>query len=71
MKCCTCGAQMETRREDYLYTASGLSAVTLQQVEVSRCPSCGESKVALPQIEALHQAIAAMLVRKRARVAPH
>ena len=61
---------METRRENYHYTASGLPHVTLQQVEVSRCPVCGETEVAIPHIEALHRAIAAVLVQKRARLAP-
>jgi len=61
---------METRRENYHYTASGLPHVTLQQVEVSRCPCCGETEVSIPRIEALHRAIAAALARKPARLAP-
>lgn len=70
MLCFNCGGQMSTHLENYQYTASGLSHVTLQQVEVSRCPRCGEIEVAIPRIEALHQAIAAMLVRKATRLAP-
>lgn len=61
---------MESRRENYHYTASGLPHVTLQHVEVSRCPACGETEVAIPHIEALHRAIANVLVRKPARLAP-
>jgi putative transcriptional regulator len=70
MLCLICGTPMETRRENYQYTASGLPHVTLQQVEVSRCPNCGETEVAIPHIEALHRAIATALVRKPARLAP-
>ena len=70
MRCLNCGASMETRRENYHYTASGLPHVTLLQVEVSRCPSCGETEVSIPRIEALHRTIAAALIRKRARLAP-
>jgi len=70
MLCLNCGAPMETHRENYHYTASGLPHVTLQQVEVSRCTVCGETEVAIPHIEALHRAIATALVRKPARLAP-
>jgi putative zinc finger/helix-turn-helix YgiT family protein len=70
MRCLVCGTPMDTRRENYQYTASGLPHVTLEQVEVSRCPHCGETEVAIPRIEALHRAIATALVRKRARLAP-
>ena len=70
MKCMICGEAMFTQRENYQYTASGLPYVTLQQVEVSRCPHCGETEVAIPHIEALHRAIATALVRKPARLTP-
>jgi putative zinc finger/helix-turn-helix YgiT family protein len=70
MLCLICGTPMDSRRENYQYTASGLPYVTLQQVEVSRCPQCGETEVAIPHIEALHRAIATALVRKPARLAP-
>ena len=70
MLCLVCGHPMQTHRENYQYTASGLPHVTLQQVEVSRCPNCGETEVAIPHIEALHRAIANALVRKPTRLAP-
>jgi putative zinc finger/helix-turn-helix YgiT family protein len=70
MKCLTCGGQMDTRRENYPYTASGLPYVTLLHVEVSRCHDCGETEVAIPHLEALHRTIAKALVKKRARLAP-
>jgi putative zinc finger/helix-turn-helix YgiT family protein len=70
MMCLICGARMRTQQENYQYTASGLPHVTLQSVEVSRCPNCGETEVAIPQIEALHRAIAKALIQKRTRLAP-
>ncbi len=70
MKCLTCGAQMKTRRENYRYVASGLPSVTLEGIEVSRCPKCGETEVAIPAIEDLHRVIASALIRKRSRFAP-
>jgi putative zinc finger/helix-turn-helix YgiT family protein len=64
-----CGEQMVTKRENYQYTASGLPHVTLLNVEVSRCPRCGETEVAIPYIEALHRAIAGALIEKPTRLA--
>lgn len=70
MRCITCGTQIKARRENYRYEASGLPYVTLKAVEVSRCPKCGETEVAIPAIEDLHRVIAAALIRKRGRLAP-
>ena len=68
MKCIACGAQMNTRRENFRYEACGLPHVTLLGVEVSRCPQCGEYEVAIPQIEDLHKAIALAVIRKTSRL---
>jgi putative zinc finger/helix-turn-helix YgiT family protein len=68
--CEVCGAEMKTRRENYRYDASGLPYVTLKDVEVRRCPGCGETEVAIQAIEALHRAIAGAVIRKRTRLAP-
>ena len=68
MNCVSCGHAMNTRRENYQYTASGLPHVTLVGVEVSRCPRCGETEVAIPRIEDLHRAIARTLIEQRARL---
>lgn len=70
MTCLTCGASMETQRQNYRYDASGL-AVTLIDVEVSRCSRCGEREVSIPRIEDLHRAIAHEVICKTARLAPH
>lgn len=69
MKCMQCGSPMKTKRENFLYGASGLP-VTLLGVEVSRCKKCGEFEVAIPRIEELHRVIAMEVIGKRARLAP-
>ena len=69
MKCIECGGQMESRRENHRYNASGLPRVILLDLEVSRCPHCGAEEVAIPRIEELHRLIAHTLVRKRGRLA--
>jgi putative zinc finger/helix-turn-helix YgiT family protein len=68
MTCTSCGGQMRTRRENFLYDACGLPNVTLLGVKVSRCPQCGEYEVAIPQIDDLHKAMAQALIRKTSRL---
>ena len=70
MKCVHCGeASMTSTRENYAYKASGLP-VTLVNVEVRRCKSCGESVVAIPRIEQLQKTIAGAVISKRTRLTP-
>jgi len=68
MKCLECGVTMKTNRENVRYAACGLPHVTLRNVEVSRCPQCGEEEIAIPRIEALHKAIARALIAKPFRL---
>ena len=70
MTCTVCGTQMKTRRENYRYDAVGLPGITLRDVEVSRCPKCGEYEVAIPCIEDLHRTIARAVIAKRERLTP-
>lgn len=70
MKCVVCETEMPTQRENYRYTESGLPHVILQDVEVRRCPQCGEVEVAIPLIEDLHRVIAYALLRKLTRLTP-
>lgn len=68
MKCVACGANMQKTRGDYPYTA--LPGVTLRNVEIWRCPECGEEEVQIPRIEALHRVLASELIHKPGRLAP-
>lgn len=61
---------MEPRRENHLYDGSGLTNLTLLDVEVRYCPSCGENGVVVWRVEALHRAIAAALMKKPGRLDP-
>ena len=70
MKCLRCGRWMKTSREDYGYSESGLPNVTLLDVEVSRCPGCGEREVAIPRIGELHRVIAQSVARQVCRLSP-
>ncbi len=68
MNCLSCGAKMKTQKENVHYTACGLPHVTLRNIEVSRCPQCGEEEITIPRIEALHNVIARALITKRSRL---
>ncbi len=70
MKCFQCGTSMVTRKENYLYDECGLPGITLMNIEVRRCPKCGEHEAAIPRIEALHRTIAHALARKPSRLVP-
>jgi putative zinc finger/helix-turn-helix YgiT family protein len=69
MKCIECGGRMTTKRENHLYTASGLRNVTLVGVEVRRCATCGDYEIVIPRVEELHRVLAAAIVRRRSRLA--
>lgn len=70
MKCDSCGSQMKSGRENYLYTACGLDSVTLLNVEVRRCPECGEYEAAIPRMDELHRLIAQEVASKGPRLTP-
>lgn len=70
-KCPQCRTPMESRRENYRYTASGLPNVVLEDVEVRRCPNCGEQAVAIPRIEELHRVLAMAVIQQAGRLSPH
>lgn len=70
MKCLVCGTTMKTRKENYRYDECGLAGITLVNIEVSRCPKCGEHEAAIPSIEELHRSIAHVVARKPSRLLP-
>lgn len=66
MTCGECGHKMTSARETVKYDASGLSGVTLRNVEVRRCEGCGEFEIVIPKIEQLHRLMAHTVIRKSA-----
>jgi putative zinc finger/helix-turn-helix YgiT family protein len=70
MKCVNCGGSMKTERRAHRYTESGLSNVTLLNVEVRTCPACGEQEIVIPHIEDLHRLIARAVMVKPSTLSP-
>lgn len=68
MNCFECGAEMVSTVERYRYDESGLPNVWLENVEIHRCPECGEVEVVIPGLDTLHRVIAERLARKPTRL---
>jgi putative zinc finger/helix-turn-helix YgiT family protein len=70
MKCVNCGHAMTSTRGVHRYTESGLSNVTLVNVETRACPECGERELVIPRIEDLHRLIARAVATSQAKLSP-
>jgi putative zinc finger/helix-turn-helix YgiT family protein len=70
MKCVRCGSPVKSTRGAHRYTESGLANVSLLNVELRNCPSCGEREVVIPRIEDLHRAIAYAIGQDQAKLTP-
>jgi putative zinc finger/helix-turn-helix YgiT family protein len=66
MKCIECGSEMTTKKENVPFAA--LPGTVLVGVDVSRCRTCGAYEVAIPAIEKLMHILAAVVIRKPARL---
>ncbi len=68
-RCYECGGQMVASVEPYVLDQGGLK-VTLEDLEVRRCRTCGEDAVAIPKLGPLMRAIAAAIVTDPYRFGP-
>jgi YgiT-type zinc finger domain-containing protein len=68
MKCVECGGQLKSTRGAHRYTESGLSNVTLMNVETRQCPACGAREVVIPRMDELHRLIALTTAKEQARL---
>ena len=65
MRCVQCaGDRVRARRENHEYLECGLPGITLADVEVRRCATCGHRSVVIPGLSQLHRAIAEAVIRK-------
>ncbi len=70
MKCLQCGEALVSKREDFNYAASGLEDITLLDVQIDRCPGCGDFEVVIPSLSRLHQSVAAAVAVKPEKLTP-
>lgn len=71
MKCPKCrAAEMQSKRENVRWDASGLPNVVLVGVEVRRCPECGEQATVIPRLASLQRTLAMMIVQRPGRLSP-
>jgi len=66
MICPDCrAAELGVGRENIRYEECGLPNITLKNIQVERCPECGNEIVTIPKQAELHRLIAMTLVRKK------
>jgi putative zinc finger/helix-turn-helix YgiT family protein len=71
MRCVRCRqTRVKTTGGAYRYNESGLSDVTLVDVELRSCPDCGERSVVIPRMEGLHRVIARTIAVSQTRLTP-
>lgn len=68
MKCAECGSAMKVGRENVKYDQMMSLPVTLANVEVRRCPQCGEYEVVIPRLEEVLRVLAGAIIRKPRRL---
>lgn len=67
--CSECGGRLQRGTESHRLPLVGEWGVTLEDVEISYCPSCGKRGVAIDGLAPLMRGIAAAVVAKAARLA--
>lgn len=70
MKCMECGADLLPAKPEAVPYNCGLPNVTLLNVPVRRCASCGDYEVEVPHVEALHKRLALEVTKKKAKLTP-
>lgn len=68
MKCPECRTLTTSTQEAYKDRECGLSYVTLRNVTIDRCPSCGEVVVSIPRISELHKVLSFAVASKPSRL---
>jgi putative zinc finger/helix-turn-helix YgiT family protein len=69
MICPDCrSAELAEVRENIRYDECGLAYITLKNIQVERCPECGNRLVTIPKQTELHRLVAMTLVSKPGRL---
>ena len=64
MKCITCDVgDLIVSRENYRYTECGVD-ITVEDMEIRRCPNCGDHQEVFENIEGLYKAIAKAIAER-------
>src|SRR5215831_10624720 len=66
--CSNCGATVRIIRADYKFTESGLSNVTLKDIELIHCDECGNDDPIIPRMTQLMRVLALAVIGKPHRL---
>jgi putative zinc finger/helix-turn-helix YgiT family protein len=67
--CADCGVKLRRTMENYRLPLVGEWGVTLEEIEITHCASCGGRGVSIDRMAPLMRGIAAAVVNKRGRLA--
>jgi len=71
MKCPRCEkAEFIESQENYHYRECGLDNVTLEGINIRKCPECGNIMPLIPSIEGLHETLARAIINKDGALSP-
>lgn len=70
VKCLECQIELNSTREPYKYRACDLDNVVLENIEICRCPGCGEEEIVIPRIAELHRLLASTFAKMPEKLNP-
>lgn len=68
-QCSACGADAEIARGSYSFRESGLRSVKLLNIDIIRCPRCGNEDPIIPRVNDLMRLLARAVIEKPYRLA--
>jgi putative zinc finger/helix-turn-helix YgiT family protein len=63
--CMECGSEAATRKGTYRFRESGLDTVVLKEIEIVRCPACGDEIPIIPNLDGLLRTLAMAIVTSK------
>jgi len=64
-ECSDCGKEARVERGTYRFRESGLDNVVLKEIEIIKCPACGNEDPIIPNLDGLLRVLAVALVTSR------
>lgn len=63
--CSDCGSEVRVEKGTYRFRESGLDNVVLKEIEIVKCPACGNEDPVIPNLDGLLRVLAVAIVTNR------